>query len=134
MKIFFQEAVANLSVRQQSDSTTSIPNIANKTISNGRMRRMQRLIGRAIYISIFASACRTKTIIRLKGKKIGIVGVGHVGSIVAHHCRTIGMTVLLNDPPRANTEQNDTFVSLDTIAEECDFITFHTPLNRTGIY
>lgn len=55
-------------------------------------------------------------------------------SIVAHHCRTIGMTVLLNDPPRANTEQNDTFVSLDTIAEECDFITFHTPLNRTGIY
>ena len=70
----------------------------------------------------------------LKGKKIGIVGVGHVGSIVAHHCRTIGMTVLLNDPPRANTEQNDTFVSLDTIAEECDFITFHTPLNRTGIY
>lgn len=70
----------------------------------------------------------------LKGKNIGIVGVGHVGSIVAHHCRAIGMNVLLNDPPRADREGKECFVSLDTIAEKCDFITFHTPLNRNGIY
>ncbi len=70
----------------------------------------------------------------LEGKKIGIVGVGHVGSIVAHYCQIIGMTVLLNDPPRADIEKDQSFVSLDTIAEECDFVTFHTPLNRTGAY
>ncbi|MEG1546973.1 MAG: DUF3410 domain-containing protein, partial [Bacteroides sp.] len=41
--------------------------------------------------------------------------------------------VLLNDPPRAD-ESKDTFCDLATIAQECDIITFHTPLNREGKY
>lgn len=63
---------------------------------------------------------------------IGIVGVGHVGKVVAQYCRAIGMRVLLNDPPRARTESSQEFVSLDTIANEADIITFHTPLTTDG--
>lgn len=70
----------------------------------------------------------------LKGKSIGIIGAGHVGTIVARYCRLFGMQVLLNDPPRADREGPRRFSSLDEIAAQCDFITFHTPLNREGDY
>lgn len=62
------------------------------------------------------------------GLCIGIVGVGHVGSLVAQMAERLGMRVLLNDPPKGIG------VSLETIARECDVITFHTPLTHTGDY
>lgn len=70
----------------------------------------------------------------LQGKCIGIVGVGNVGRIVASYCETLGMRVLLNDPPREDSEGSTGFSGLDSLSENCDFITFHTPLNRTGKY
>ena len=68
----------------------------------------------------------------LSGKTIGIVGVGNVGSRVAKTCETIGMKVLLNDPPRERVEGPEQFVSLETIQKEADIITFHVPLNMSG--
>ena len=43
------------------------------------------------------------------------------------------MRVLLNDPPRADHGEKG-FVDLRTLACECDIITFHTPLERSGKY
>lgn len=68
----------------------------------------------------------------LQGKTIGIVGVGHVGKEVEKLCVDFGMKVLRNDPPRAEAEGEDGFVSLDIIAEQADIITFHTPLTKEG--
>ena len=68
----------------------------------------------------------------LSEKTIGIIGVGNVGKKVEAICRKFGMHVLLNDPPRAEREED--FVDLETIAEACDIITFHTPLTTTGLY
>jgi len=68
----------------------------------------------------------------LSEKTIGIVGVGNVGSKVEAACRKMGMKVLLNDPPRALLEGNDGFVDLETIKNQSDIITFHTPLTKTG--
>lgn len=62
---------------------------------------------------------------------LGIVGVGHVGSIVERWARALDMRVLLCDPPRARREGGD-FVTLADIARECDIITLHTPLTREG--
>ena len=45
-----------------------------------------------------------RTGVPLRGKTIGIVGVGHVGRIVENHCQAMGMRVLRNDPPRAAAE------------------------------
>lgn len=56
---------------------------------------------------------------------IGIVGVGHVGSLVAKMAERRGLKVLLNDPPRGIG------VLLDEIAENSDIITFHVPLDQT---
>ena len=69
----------------------------------------------------------------LKGKTIGIVGVGQVGSRIAKTCEILGMKVLLNDPPRERKEGSTQFVSLQTIQQQADIITFHVPLNRGGV-
>jgi len=69
----------------------------------------------------------------LKGKTIGIVGVGQVGSLIAKSCQVLGMNVLLNDPPRERIEGRTQFVSLDAIQKQADIISFHVPLNRRGI-
>lgn len=68
----------------------------------------------------------------LQEMTIGIVGVGNVGSKVAAACRKLGMRVLLNDPPREEREGKELFTDLETIRREAHFITFHTPLTRTG--
>ena len=70
----------------------------------------------------------------LAGLNMGIVGVGHVGSIVAEVASDMGLKVLLNDPPREETEGSGRFHSLHTLAQECDIISFHTPLAREGKY
>ena len=64
---------------------------------------------------------------------LGVVGVGHVGSIVARFASECGFRVLLCDPPRASRESDGhNFVSLSQIAAEADIITFHTPLTSDG--
>ena len=42
--------------------------------------------------------------------------------------------MLVCDPPRAEVEYTNKFVSLDEIARHCDIITFHTPLTTNGKY
>lgn len=68
----------------------------------------------------------------LKGKTIGIVGVGQVGSKVANVCEILGMNVLLNDPPRSRAEGPEKFVHLPEIMQKADIISLHVPLNMTG--
>ena len=70
----------------------------------------------------------------LQGKTIGIIGVGHVGKELEKLCTAYGMRILRNDPPRAEAEGETGFVSLKTIAEEADIISFHTPLTKEGPY
>lgn len=60
-----------------------------------------------------------------KETTIGIVGVGHVGSLVAQMAERRGMKVLLNDPPKGIG------IPLDEIAQKCDIITFHVPIDQT---
>jgi erythronate-4-phosphate dehydrogenase len=68
----------------------------------------------------------------LKDRSLGVVGVGNVGSKVVHTAEMLGMQVYLCDPPRERAEGPCGFISLDGIIRECDIITFHVPLNRTG--
>lgn len=84
------------------------------------------------YIASALFSWSMKNRAELKGKTIGIVGVGHVGSKVARLCKIIGMKILLNDPPRERIEGSGEFASLERIQHEADIITFHVPLNHTG--
>ena len=69
----------------------------------------------------------------LSQSTLGIVGVGHVGSLVAEVGRKLGMKVLLCDPPRAKRGDIG-FIPLAELMNQADVITFHTPLVRDGEY
>lgn len=65
---------------------------------------------------------------------LGIIGVGHVGSIVKRWAEGLGMRVLACDPPRADLEGRPGFVDMATIAAEADIVTVHTPYTTGGPY
>ena len=69
-----------------------------------------------------------------EGLTLGIVGVGHIGSIVARWGRELGFTVLLNDPPREKRDGSFdvNIFPLEELQRRCDIITFHTPITREG--
>lgn len=69
----------------------------------------------------------------LASKRLGIVGVGNVGSQVHRKASALGMTCVLNDPPLAEKTGDPAYRPLDEI-QECDIITFHTPLNKGGAH
>lgn len=68
----------------------------------------------------------------LRGRTLGVVGVGNVGGRVAAMARALGMTVLENDPPLAREAGGGGFLPLDGLMG-ADIITLHVPLTRTGI-
>ena len=63
-------------------------------------------------------------------RTLGIVGVGHVGSLVKAYAEAWGFRVLCCDPPREERERCG-FLPLEEVAREADILTFHTPLDDT---
>ena len=70
----------------------------------------------------------SNAVFQQRGLCIGVVGVGHVGSLVAKMAERKGLRVLLNDPPKGIG------FSLDEIAKNSDIITFHVPLDDTTFH
>ena len=63
-------------------------------------------------------------------RTLGIVGVGHVGSLVRAYAEQWGFRVLCCDPPREEREHAG-FLPLEEVARRADILTFHTPLDDT---
>lgn len=70
---------------------------------------------------------------QLAEKSLAIIGVGQVGKRLQAKAAALGMSVLLNDPPRQEQEPENqsVFCSLET-ALEADIISLHTPLTTSG--
>jgi len=68
----------------------------------------------------------------LKGKVLGIVGLGRIGKRIAEIARTLGMSVLFYDviaiPPEVVASLGAKVVSLDEVFASADFITLHVPM------
>ena len=62
------------------------------------------------------------------GATLGVIGVGHVGKLVAEAGRQAGMHVLLNDPPREAAEGPAGFTPLPELLATSDVVTLHIPL------
>lgn len=66
---------------------------------------------------------------------LGVIGHGHVGSIVAQWGKRLGARVLVNDPPREEAGYKDAeYVTLEEVLTRSNAITLHTPLTREGKY
>ena len=65
--------------------------------------------------------------------KAGIVGFGNVGSRLHAKLDALGIDCLVCDPPLQESGKSaQSFVSLETILAECNFISLHVPLVRNG--
>jgi phosphoserine phosphatase SerB len=64
----------------------------------------------------------------ITGKTLGIIGLGKVGSTVAHRLAAFDMEVLVNDPFRAQEAEGVTFTDLDDLLRRADIVTLHVPL------
>lgn len=62
------------------------------------------------------------------GNTLGVIGVGHVGKLVAEAGRRMGLRVLLNDPPREAAEGPAGFTPLPALLSSADIVTLHIPL------
>jgi D-3-phosphoglycerate dehydrogenase len=68
----------------------------------------------------------------LKGKVLGVVGLGRIGRRIAEIARTLGMSVLFYDvitiPPEVSSALGARVVTLDELFSTSDFITLHVPM------
>jgi glyoxylate reductase len=67
----------------------------------------------------------------VKGKTLGIIGLGRIGSMVARRAKGYDLTVLYNkhEPdPVAEAELGIKFVPLPELLAKSDFVTLHVPL------
>jgi erythronate-4-phosphate dehydrogenase len=69
----------------------------------------------------------------LKGKVLGIAGVGNVGSLVEEKARVLGMELILNDPPLKDETDDPKYRPFEDLFE-ADIITLHVPLTKEGLY
>jgi erythronate-4-phosphate dehydrogenase len=69
----------------------------------------------------------------LEGRRLGIVGVGHIGSRVEQKARALGMAVVLNDPPLYEATHDAKYRPLEELLD-CDALTFHVPLKKMGAH
>ena len=69
---------------------------------------------------------------RLRGKNLGVIGLGRIGLAVAGKAQALGINVLGYDPYiSGNTAamENISITSLEDLLEQGDYISVHTPLN-----
>lgn len=64
---------------------------------------------------------------------LGIIGYGHVGSLVAEWAKNMGIKILVNDPPRQFKGYDDfKYSKIDEILRESDAVTLHIPFEKNG--
>lgn len=68
----------------------------------------------------------------LRGKTLGIVGLGRIGRRIAEIARTLGMSVVIYDvitvPPEVISALGAQVVTLDSLFSSSDYVTLHVPL------
>jgi D-3-phosphoglycerate dehydrogenase len=71
--------------------------------------------------------------VELRGKTLGVIGLGRVGAHVAAIARAIGMKVIAHDPFLPATRAKDlgvTLLGLDEVLAQSDVVTLHLPLTK----
>ena len=81
-----------------------------------------------VFSALYGLASRKS--ISLQGDTIGIIGVGHVGSLIERMGRALGFRILKCDPPRAEAEGSFGFCDLEYLLQNSQIVTLHVPLNE----
>jgi D-3-phosphoglycerate dehydrogenase len=69
----------------------------------------------------------------LNGKRLGIIGIGRIGALVAERAQAFGMTILAYDPQLTADEiaqRGAESAALETLLRSSDIISLHVPLTE----
>ena len=80
--------------------------------------------------TLYAYAQETST--SLKGKTLGIVGVGNIGQCLREKLQGSGINLLLCDPIKFENGELEEHIELDDLLAHSDIVSFHVPLVKTG--
>ncbi len=69
-----------------------------------------------------------------RGKSLGIIGAGHVGSRLAMLAGQLGMRVLMNDPPLRDLTGDARYRPRSEVIHDADILSLHVPLTDGGAY
>ena len=89
------------------------------------------LFDRSVKSAGWGSVGLSMRIMRLRGKKLGILGFGRIGRAVCAKALAFGFAVVAHDPylsAEAVAQSGATLVDMRTLLGESDFITLHCPL------
>ena len=76
------------------------------------------------------AARNANTPAEIEGKTLGIIGLGHIGSIVAGKCLALGMKITVYDPYVRDRYKDCDYTFCDSMKElfaNADFVTLHCP-------
>lgn len=83
----------------------------------------------AKYVLACVFALQKKGLLKTSHLHTGVIGVGHVGSLVSEIFDALGYSILQNDPLRMDIPSTPL-----SHFKSCDLITLHTPLTYSGPY
>ena len=112
------DSVAELTLGLMIDLSRRISE-SDRRLRNGRGFRREELMGR-----------------ELRGKVLGLVGIGHTGRRVANLARAFGMSVLACDPLLSSEEIERRLArpaSLDEVLRSSDIVSLHCPRDKSTL-
>jgi len=132
--------VDNIAVDSATDlgiAVTYVPDYCVDEVSDHVMalllawNRRIGLFDNSVKATGWGSVALTMRIMRLRGKKLGIVGFGRIGRAVATKAQAFGLEILAHDPyvsADAGAKQGVEMVEMERLLAESDFVTIHSPL------
>ena len=128
-----RHGVQVLSLRGEVDFLRSIP--ATAELTWGLLLALTRKIPVA-FSSVLAGQWQRDNFKGhdLAGKRLGILGLGRIGQMVAHYGQAFGMHVLAYDPrPLQWVVGVDRVGSMNELLEQSDILSIHVPLNPNTV-
>jgi erythronate-4-phosphate dehydrogenase len=87
----------------------------------------------ADYVVSVVATMQRKKYLSQKSFKAAVIGVGHVGKLVAARLKLLGAEIILCDPLRAEVEPDFISTPIEEIAD-CDLVSLHVPLTLRGAH
>lgn len=126
----------NIAVTTATELKIPVTNVPDYCVSEVADHALALILACARNIAFFHS--RTKrgeyslqagpAMPRLAGKRLGLVGLGHIGRNLAFKARALGMKILGHTATGNDHGTGCRMVSLETLLAESDFVSLHAPL------
>jgi D-3-phosphoglycerate dehydrogenase len=120
---------------------SNVPDYGTHEVSDHALGMMLCLTRKIAYASSLVKAGQwdfrlMRPIHRHQIQSVGILGIGRIGSAMAHKSHALGMKVLAHDPfvdPGSRPDYVE-FVSLEDLLQHSDVVSVHCPLNDSTRY